>query len=55
MNGLVKLGDWWEIDKDLTENRVNHRVNQWVMIMYKMIFRNGFRWNFLVNFNRKNW
>ena len=36
------LGDWWEIDKRLTENRANHRVNQWVMMMYKTIFRNGF-------------
>ena len=36
------MGGWQEIDKGLTENRVNHRVNQWVMMMYKTIFRNGF-------------
>ena len=36
------MGGWWEIDKDLTENRVNHRVNQWVMMMHKTIFKNGF-------------
>ena len=29
--------DWWEIDKSLTENRANHRVNQCVMMMHKTV------------------
>ena len=33
------IGGWWEIDKDLTENRVNHRVNQWAMMMIKRFLR----------------
>ena len=49
------MGDWGKIDKGLTEIRVNHRVNQWVMMMHKTIFKNGFWWKILVNFNGKNW
>ena len=49
------MWDWGKIDKSLTENRVNHRVNQWAMMMHKTIFKIGFWWNFLVNFNGKNW
>ena len=47
------MGNWGKIDKDLTENRVNHRVNQWAMMMHKTIFKIGFWWNFLVNFDWK--
>lgn len=35
--GKLMMG-WWEIDKSLTENR----VNQWVMMMHKTIFKSGF-------------
>ena len=44
------MGDWGKIDKDLTENRVNHRVNQWIMMMHKTVFRNGFWWKFFGKF-----
>ena len=37
-----EIGVWWKIDKSLTENRVNHRVNQWAMMMHKTIFKIGF-------------
>ena len=33
---------WWEIDKSLTENRVNYGVNQWITMIHKTIFKNGF-------------
>ena len=36
------MRDWWEIDKNLTENKANHRVNQCVMMMHKTIFKSGF-------------
>lgn len=36
--GKLMMG-WWEIDKSLTENRVNHRLNQWAMMMHKTILR----------------
>ena len=39
--GKLMMG-WWEIDKSLTENRVNHRVNQWVMMTHKTFFKSGF-------------
>ena len=40
------MGGWWEIDKSLTENRVNHRVNQCVMMMHKTVLGMVFNGNF---------